>query len=266
MRAMQDNLKKFVVKELQNFVQGNRQNVLADHDKIPIYDPPLVGFAAARDPLFEKLKEPEVIGKHHRSPAEWLDRAKTVVSYFLPFSRQVREPNRSEGLPAEEWVSARIAGEEFNDAVRRHLVKVLEGLGGKAVAPVLEDAFAVVGFRSNWSERHAAYAAGLGTFGLSRSLITVKGCAGRYGSVVTTLNLEPDPRPYKGLYEGCPWFTDGSCGRCLERCPSGAITRKGKDVRVCSDYLDNVIKPRYRPRYGCGKCQTAVPCEKASPV
>jgi hypothetical protein len=46
---------------------------------------------------------------------------------------------------------------------------------------------------SNWSERHSAYIAGLGTFCLSYSLISEKGCAGRYGTVVTDLDLEPSP-------------------------------------------------------------------------
>ena len=35
---------------------------------------------------------------------------------------------------------------------------------------------------SAWSERHAAYVAGLGTFSLTRALISERGMAGRYGS------------------------------------------------------------------------------------
>ena len=42
---------------------------------------------------------------------------------------------------------------------------------------------------SDWSERHAAYAAGLGTFGLTRALITEKGIAGRFGSLPPRRNL-----------------------------------------------------------------------------
>jgi len=39
-----------------------------------------------------------------------------------------------------------------------------------------------VGPASSWSERHAAYAAGLGTFSLNDALITPKGIAHRLGS------------------------------------------------------------------------------------
>ena len=40
---------------------------------------------------------------------------------------------------------------------------------------------------------------------------------------------------------------------------------RGKDHAVCSEYLDRV-KVRYSPRYGCGKCQTGVPCEHQIPA
>ena len=39
-------------------------------------------------------------------------------------------------------------------------------------------------YASNWSERHVAYVCGLGTFGC-QGLITSKGLAGRFGSIIT---------------------------------------------------------------------------------
>lgn len=41
------------------------------------------------------------------------------------------------------------------------------------------------GISSNWSERHAAYVAGLGTFSLNDALITVNGIAHRVGSILS---------------------------------------------------------------------------------
>jgi epoxyqueuosine reductase QueG len=109
--------------------------------------------------------------------------------------------------------------------------------------------------RSNWSERHAAFTAGLGTFSRNRSLITRLGAAGRFGSVITDAELEPTPRPYLGVTEYCD-----DCGLCVDRCPCRAIAASGKDNQVCSAYLATT-KVLYAPRYGCGKCQTGVPCE-----
>ena len=73
----------------------------------------------------------------------------------------------------------------------------LQGQGYLAVAPVISEAFVIhwegvdQAPRSTWSERHVAYAAGLGTFGLSRGLITARGIAMRCGSVVTDLPATP---------------------------------------------------------------------------
>jgi epoxyqueuosine reductase QueG len=196
---------------------------------------------------------------------EWLPGARSVVSYFLPFSLTVRRANRGQGMVAPEWVTARFDGEAFNNLLRAELAAWLRSAGGEAIVPPLTPRYAVTARRSNWSERHTAFIAGLGTFGLSKSMITERGSAGRFGSAITSLALPPSPRAYHGVYDRCPWLVDGRCGACIARCPSGAITAAGKDVAVCSHYLDNVIKPLFSPRYGCGKCQTAVPCEAGIP-
>jgi epoxyqueuosine reductase QueG len=243
-----------------NFVAESSLNKVDDLGNISIYSEPLFGFAQAGDPLFTKLKEPEVIGPHHLLPTEWLPGAKTVLTYFLPFSSQVREANRIAGLPAKEWLYARIEGEVFNGIIKQALVEQIIKAGGKSIIPMFDPRFAIINRRSNWSERHAAFIAGLGTFGLSKSLLTAKGCAGRFGSIITTLEMPASQRPYQDIYQYCTF-----CEACIPRCPSGAIKAEGKDTFVCSEYIDNVVKPKFTPRYGCGKCQTAVPCEDSLP-
>lgn len=244
-----------------NFAEQSPLNRVEELGISRIYDVPLVGVADALDPLFGKLQEPLVVGEHHLFPRDWLPQAKTVISYFLPFSWEIREANRTEGLPATKWVYARIEGEAFNNALRKYLVEELSKDGGRALAPVLDPRFKVAAKRSNWSERHVAFIAGLGTFGLSKSLITQKGSAGRYGSVLTDREMAITTRPYEDVYEYCNY-----CYACIDRCPSGAIKKEGKNTDTCSHYIDNEIRPRYAPRYGCGKCQTAVPCEDTIPA
>ena len=170
----------------------------------------------------------------------------------------MREANRLLGLPATEWLYGRIEGERFNVALREFVVHLFIDAGYDAAAPALDARYNVTNRRSNWSERHVAYIAGLGTFSLSCSLITKQGSAGRLGSVVVSAELAPTPRTYQSVDEYCT-----RCGSCIPRCPPLAITERGKDHAVCSDYLDRV-KVRYSPRYGCGKCQTGVPCEADS--
>lgn len=34
----------------------------------------------------------------------------------------------------------------------------------------------------------------------------------------------------------------------------------------CAYYLDNVVQPLFKPRYGCAKCNISVPCEHGIPL
>lgn len=247
--------------ELRNFFLSHPANRLKEFDGIFIFSPPLIAVASAQDALFLQYKDSAVIGPHHLAPEEWLPGARSVLSYFLPFSERIVESNCGEGFPSMEWVYGRIEGELMNNETRRFIAAYVQRAGGKALIPPFDPRYRVLEKRSTWSERHAAYAAGLGTFSLSRSLITEKGCAGRYGSVLTDLEFDPTPRPYSTKDEYCTY-----CGECIPRCPTGALTSAGKDITRCSDYMDSVIIPRFAPRYGCGKCQTRVVCSRERPV
>lgn len=69
------------------------------------------------------------------------------------------------------------------------------------------------------SMRHCAYAAGLGEFGWSSLMLTPEfGPRNRFGAVLTTAELKPDP-----MYDG-PRLCDPSvCHVCEKMCPTGAI-------------------------------------------
>lgn len=246
----------FLVNEITNFIDKSALNTVEEIGLKRLFDHPVIGVADAIDPIFVQLRDTDVIGAHHFLPGQWLHNAKSVISYFLPFSKEIRQANSKNGLPAKEWVYGRIEGEIFNNALRTYIVNLVKDNGGTAVAPNIDSRFLVVNRRSNWSERHIAYIAGIGTFGLSKSLITRKGSAGRLGSVVLDVQMPTTPRDYQGIYAYCTM-----CGACISRCPSGAITHEGKIISTCSDYIDNEVLPRFTPRYGCGKCQTVVPCE-----
>ena len=144
--------KEEIKKQLMIFVSDAASNSLIAHGGMPIYDAPLMAIAAADDPMFDKLKEPGVIGPDHLVPQDFLAGARSVISYFLPFTKEIRQSNQSPGLPSEEWVSARIDGEAFNNEVRRHLVALVEELDGQGVAPTLEPLFQVHEVASNWSK------------------------------------------------------------------------------------------------------------------
>jgi epoxyqueuosine reductase QueG len=127
------------------------------------------------------------------------------------------------------------------------------------------------GLSSTWSERHAAFAAGLGTFSLNRGFISERGIAHRCGSVITNLVITPSLRRYRHHTENCLFCRNGSCGVCISRCPVGAITRFGHDKESCRVYGYETVVQEVGERYGvatpgCGLCQTGVPCEARIPV
>jgi len=126
-------------------------------------------------------------------------------------------------------------------------------------------------YASTWSERHATYASGLGTFGLCDGLITPLGKAMRVGSVVARIEIPPTPRPYTDHRAYCLFFSKGICGKCIDRCPVGALSEKGHDKVKCRAHLNpttsEYVKANYGfDGYGCGLCQTAVPCESKIPT
>lgn len=257
---------------LDYYVENEPANRLPDGMRI--FNKPLLGFAAAGDPIFKEFKKEEIIGSLFVLPEEWLPEAKTVISYFLPFSEHIRSSNYGGPPTSIEWLHARFLGEEFNQDVRKFLLAELEKKGGKSIVPALhENYFADYdNFSSNWSERHIAYAAGLGSFGLNRGLITEKGLAGRFGSLITTLFFPATTRSSGGVFENCPYYADESCSACVKRCPSGAIKKEGKDKAACNQYTrveDHLQEIRLQFGYGhsvCGKCQVNVPCEDKIPI
>ena len=235
---------------------------------LQIFEAPIFAFGAADDEIYMKYKAPDVIGSQFLSPTEWLPNASTVISFFLPYTDTIKAANRADCLwPADEWLHGRYEGQNLLKQLLEHLVEVITEAGFKSLAPSIDLRFKAGRaddgnkFTSNWSERHIAYACGLGTFGLSKGIITKKGMSGRFGSVVTELDLPKDSRAYTDVYEYC-----NMCRLCIDRCPAKAISVKdGMKPALCSGFLDKVME-KHSPRYGCGKCQVNVPCESEIPM
>lgn len=268
--------KQYLIKIASDFVENSKDNYIANEIAISenvvgmkIFEAPIFAFGASDDEYFTLLKKTSAIGKHFLIPKEWLPQSKTVISFFLPFSEAVKKGNRREkSWPSEEWLHARIEGQSFINKLCMYLKSELINAGYNSLVPALDEMFwfneyspiLESSFTSNWSERHVAFVCGLGTFGLSKGLITSKGVAGRLGSIITELYLSPQKREYENIYEYC-----SMCGACVKKCPVNAISiENGKDHMICSEFLDKTSE-KYKPRYGCGKCQIGVPCEGRIP-
>ena len=283
-----EELQPALAQNIRTFVKESPDNRLRDIDDSPIWGEPLVGFADGDDPLFDKFKE--VVSEAYLSPREWMRACFSaipgkenevpagigVVSWILPATQKTRLDNRiMTAGPSLRWNHTRFQGEEFNDDLRRFVTSWLKERGIDSIAPVLSDQFTIhrssCGRASTWSERHAAFAAGLGTFGLSDGLITARGIAHRCGSVIAGVKWAADKRPYTSHTEYCTFYKDGSCGVCIQRCSAGAITAEGHDKDKCHTFLYDTLaewikKPGFIGSYGaCGLCQTKTPCESQIP-
>ena len=249
------------------------------------FDKPSVGFSRASDPLYPFYKN-HIDPSFYRLPEEWLERAYgrsfdpeniSVVSWVLPQTPRTRALSRAcADCPTMEWQMVRVHGEECNRALAAALEAWFREQGLAAVAPMCSGEFSWSDSErfvlvSNWSERHTAFISGLGTFGLCDGLISKRGKAARYGSVIVETPLEPTPRDYTAYNEYCQ--AKNGCTACIRRCPAGAISLEGgHDKQKCQAYHREFIAPICHERYGydgysvCGLCQTGVPCEAGIPA
>ena len=268
---------------IKDFIRQSPENTLKNAANDKAWADPLVGFSRGDDPLYQEYKQH--VGAFHFTPLEIFSKTfpqvqvtadqLTIISWVLPQTDQTKSDLRQETVnPSESWARARIFGEEVNVKLRKHVVATLQESGIEAVAPMLSPFWEWknserYGFASTWSERHAAYAAGLGTFGLCDGLITAKGKAMRCGSVVARIQIPPTSRPYKGHQAYCLFFSRGICKKCIQRCPAGAVTEAGHDKIKCKAYVEitaKYVKANFGfEGYGCGFCQTGVPCESKIP-
>ena len=289
-------------------VLSSPENRLPGHPGEAAWGMPIVGFAAGDDPLFRFLKEE--IGEFYWTPEEIFNLAFTgeaqsgadesrrahregvsspgskavhtpanelsVISWVIPQTEATLADQRlAHRLPAERWILSRGYWPEMTRSVHGTVVAALAAVGLRSVAPEMNPRFSeetslTYGFASRWSQRHTAYVAGLGTFGLSEGLITSAGVAMRAGSVVMEAKLSPTPRRYGNHTAWCPFLVDAACGECMKRCPAGAITKNGHDKVKCEAYIRTVVAPRADSSIGerepgCGLCQAGVPCESSVP-
>ncbi len=269
---------------IKSFCSSADENSFGRESDERLWDEPIVGYSRGDDPLFNKIKKD--IGQFYWTPIEIFTKTfpkvkvspekLTVISWILPQTRATKADHQKETeYPSKRWATSRFFGESLNNRLRKHVVEILHDLGFEAVAPFISPLWErktskQYGFASRWSERHAAYVAGLGTFGLCDGLITPLGKAMRCGSVVAHISVQPTNRPYSDHREYCLYYSGGTCKECVKRCPADAISEKGHDKAKCYKYLRQVTAKYTITNFGfeshsCGLCQTLVPCESQIP-
>ena len=267
-----------------------------------IFDKPLIGVSGGDDPIFEKFKE--VVAPEHLTPMDMWTQSGMIVSepsashlrimsIIFPYVDDIREQSKTATkIPAEIYAVGRNFANPFMKDVIQETIRFFEDEGFQAMAGMYSKVFKViittdpVRRYSVWSERHIAFAAGLGTFSLHEGFITDVGCNIRISSIITDAPLDITPRLKDDPYGNCLYYAQGTCKECVDRCPGDALSEEGHDKEKCRNYvqaiqevlqkrLGSTLKPTTR-RFqagekiayptGCAFCQFDVPCMDKNPV
>ena len=181
----------------------------------------------------------------------------TLYNTDRPYSGQL--PPGTAGISRYAW------GDDYHDVLKARLDRLLEWM--RATSPVPFDARAYVDTGPVQERVYAQYA-GLGWVGKNTCLINADiGSWIFLSEIVSTLDLEPDT---EGL-EQC-----GSCTRCLESCPTGALVDAGVlDATRCISYLTieargplpaEHLEAMGTHVYGCDICQEVCPYNRPAPT
>ena len=186
-----------------------------------------------------------------RDPSMLLEGAQTVISLALNYYPARFQP------PGTLRVAYYAYGRDYHEVLREKLTELahfIEQNTQCATRPCVDSA--------PLRERYWAQQAGIGFIGRNNCLIIPgKGSFFFLGEIVTTAQLPPD--------EPCT-LTCGDCGKCIETCPTGALTPQGAvDASRClscllienheeqlPDWVGQVIGNRV---VGCDDCQLHCP-------
>ena len=162
------------------------------------------------------------------------------------------------------WISRYAWGDDYHQVLRQRLECWAERLRETAGQPVRT---ALVVDTAPLAERAAAAQAGLGWQGKNTCLIhPQRGSFFFIGAILADLELPPDaPLP-----DRC-----GSCTRCIEACPTQALTPYQMDASRCLAYLNIELRgpipePLRTPMgdnvLGCDICQEVCPWNRRAPA
>ena len=189
-----------------------------------------------------------------RDPVELLPNVRSVIAVALNYNRF--NPGQA-GMPR---IARYARGRDYHKVLRAKLRSMQRFLTARNPG----GSFRICVDSAPLLEREYAQRAGLGWFGKNTCLIDSRhGSWFVLGFLLTSLEFEPDS-PALG---GC-----GTCRKCIDACPTGAIIRAGEqwvvDSRRCISYLTIEKRGKFTEAearmvgewtFGCDVCQEVCP-------
>ncbi|WP_041595800.1 hypothetical protein [Halanaerobium hydrogeniformans] len=208
----------------------------------------------------------ELISPAHALATDYLTGAKTIIAYFLPYAKEIVDSNIEGRYSSHEWALAYIETNNLIVELDEYLKQELNKLGFNSAVISPRENFYQAEKPADWSHRHMAYYAGMGAFGLNNMLITDQGCCGRFGSIITTLDITTDRTTNR---EYCLYKNGEGCQLCVENCITNALKVDSFNGEKCYKillYNDVLHSDIHVPTEVCGKCCVGVPCSMSNPV
>jgi epoxyqueuosine reductase len=191
-----------------------------------------------------------------------------ALNYNSPAPRSV-DAVEPEGDP-RGWISRYAWGQDYHDVLHHKLQSLASSLGERFTQPHESRVYADTG---PLHERVFAKHAGLGWLGKNTLLLSAHlGSWFFLGTILTTLDIPPTLGPA----EAPPPNLCGSCTKCIDACPTGALVQPYvMDARLCISYLtielrssipEPLREPMGRHVFGCDICQDVCPWNRRAPV
>ncbi|MCR4852505.1 MAG: tRNA epoxyqueuosine(34) reductase QueG [Prevotella sp.] len=217
----------------------------------------------------EWLSEGRQAGMHYMEnhldkrldPRLLMEGLKSIVSVALNYSPQKRIPEN------EYQIAAYAYGQDYHDIVKQKLHQLASFIADHYPTPDDDNngqshelSYRVFSDSAPVLERYWAVQAGLGWEGRNHQLIIPNaGSMFFLGELFLNIDLDYDtPQPNR-----C-----GTCRRCIEACPTKALTDDGFDANRCISYqtIENrseipsdIADKMGNTIYGCDRCQQACP-------
>ena len=199
-----------------------------------------------------------------RDPRLLLPGAKTVVSLAMSYN-----PGDQ---PTQPGLALYAQGRDYHEVVRERLAMLVENLKSEELR-VNSLAYRICVDTAPVMEKYWAWRCGLGWIGRHTQLIIPgEGSAFFLAEILLTAEADAYDTPIVGNdnfqfsifnFQFC-----GHCRRCLDACPTGALSDDGLDARRCLSYLtiehrgplpEGVGRHLRECFYGCDRCLRACP-------
>ena len=172
--------------------------------------------------------------------------------------------------PPRGWISRYAWGDDYHEVLRAKLEALCDAVRAYTGEPFEARVYADTG---PLNERVLAKHAGLGWLGKNTLLLNEQlGSLFFLGVILTTLHLQPSLAPASGP----PPDRCGTCRKCLDACPTGALLQPYvMDARKCISYLTielrgpiphDLRKSVGNHIFGCDICQDVCPWNRSAPL